>query len=80
MTSLLQQATEAVRQGQVLSQTVQEAAGAEHTINDILDTVLAGAQPPIFHSNAIDRLYAPNLPAFATNRDLTIQLFDTLFR
>ncbi|MGQ0695166.1 MAG: PAS domain S-box protein [Nitrospiraceae bacterium] len=76
--SLLLHASEAVRRGQELGQTVAETGVHRDTINDVIDTVLGTMQPPLLNTDRIERRYASNLPPFTGSLDATTQLLRIL--
>lgn len=76
--SLMLHATEAVRLGEELAQTVTEVGVQRDTINDVIDAVLATTQPPLLNTDRIECAYASDLPPFTGSLDPTMQLLRIL--
>lgn len=76
--SLVHHATEAVRHGEELAQTVRDEGSRQNTINDLLDAVLATTVPPLLNTDGVERRYASDLPPFSGNVERLSQLFRTL--
>lgn len=76
--SLLQQATEAARQGTALAQTAWAAETRPPTLNDLLDAVLAAMHPQLLQSDGVERRYATDLPPFTGNLEVARPLLRTL--
>ena len=78
--SLATYAAEAANLGKELVQLTAEIATRRDTINDIIETVLAGAQPPLVlaHTEWIERAYGQNLPPFTGSFDSMMDLLRIL--
>lgn len=76
--SLAAQTAEAARLADALAQATAEVAVRRDTVNDIIEAVLAAAQPPLLDTDQIQRFYAPNLPPFTGNLDALTQLLGML--
>lgn len=78
--SLATYAAEAAHLGQELVQTTTEIVIRPDTINGIIETILAGATPPLALANTewIERAYGRNLPPFTGSRDSMTDLLRIL--
>jgi PAS domain S-box-containing protein len=69
---------DASRLADELAQSATEAVAHQDTVNDIIETILASAHPPLPNTDWIERSYAPNLPPFTGNCDTLAQLLRML--
>lgn len=76
--SLLVQTAEAAHLADDLTQVTTEPLARRNTVNDIVEAILAAAQPPLLDTGQIERFYAPNLPPFTGNLDALTQLLGML--
>ncbi|HEU5406786.1 MAG TPA: PAS domain S-box protein, partial [Nitrospira sp.] len=78
--SLATYAAEAAHLGQELVQTTTEIVTRPDTINDIIETILAAATPPLTLANIdwIERAYEQNLPSFTGSLDSMMDLMRIL--
>ncbi|HEX6727505.1 MAG TPA: PilZ domain-containing protein, partial [Nitrospira sp.] len=76
--SLASYAAEAVHLGEELVQTTTEIISRRDTLNDIIEAVLAAAQPPLANMDWIERAYGQNLPPFTGNLDSMMELLPIL--
>ena len=72
--SLATYAAEAVHLGSELIQTARDIVICRDTINDIIETVLTSAQPPLTNTDWIERAYGQNLPPFTGSLDSMVSL------
>jgi len=72
--SLATYVAEAVHLGSELVQTTTDIAIRLNTINDIIEAVLASAQPPLANTDWIERAYGQNLPPFTGSLDSMVDL------
>ncbi|MBH0203203.1 MAG: PAS domain S-box protein [Nitrospira sp.] len=75
--SLAMCAAEAVHLGSELAQTTTDIIRRD-TINDIIEAVLASAQPSLADADWIERAYGQNLPSFTGNPDSIVHLVGML--
>ena len=76
--TLAAQTAEAARLADALVQAASEVSARRDTVNDIIETVLAAAQPSLLDADRIERFYAPNLPPFTGDLDALTQLLAML--
>lgn len=76
--SLATYAAEAVHLGQELVRTTTEVVIHRDTLNDIIEAVLAAAQPPLSNTDWIERAYGQHLPSFSGNLDSMMGLIRIL--
>jgi PAS domain S-box-containing protein len=76
--SLVVQIAEASRLAEELTHATTDATAHPNTINDIIDTVLASAQPSLLNTGRIERSFAPHLPPFTGRADILAQLLGML--
>lgn len=76
--TLAAQTAEAARLADALVQAASEVSARRDTVNDIIETVLAAAQPSLLDADRIERFYAPNLPPFTGNLEALTQLLGML--
>ncbi len=76
--SLATYAAQAAHLGKELVQTTTEIVLRRDTINDIIESVLAAAQPPLANTDWIERAYGRDLPPFTGNLDSMMNLLRIL--
>jgi len=76
--SLVVQIAEASRVAEELTHIATDAAAHQHTVNDIIDTVLAAAQSSLINTGRIERSFSPHLPPFTGPVDILAQLLTML--
>ncbi|MEK9142522.1 MAG: PilZ domain-containing protein [Nitrospirota bacterium] len=72
--SLATYAAEAVHLGSELAQTTTDIIIRRDTINDIIEAVLASAQPSLVNTDWIERAYGQDLPPFTGSVDSMVDL------
>lgn len=76
--SLAAHTAQAARLADALVQAASEVSARRDTVNDIIEAILAAAQPPLLDTDRIERFYAPNLPPFTGSHNALTQLLGML--
>ncbi|THJ16389.1 MAG: PAS domain S-box protein [Nitrospira sp. CG24B] len=76
--SLATYAAEVVHLGSELIQTAKDIVIRRDTINDIIEAVLTSTQPPLTHTDWIERAYGQNLPPYTGSLDSMVDLVGML--